>query len=225
MINLFPDSVCPVNTPGSWSVIGPVGTTFTGLLNSHITIVVANLLKGICTGKKMSDVQIQNNRLTINTFKPKVVEMHTREHLEQFREAAEATGMGLNWLHWRFTVQVGSTHWKQLVKAKAIPANRLQAIYMECGIEYKAETTVKMEAAAEVKGALTEGAAAQKKKQWGDSDSDDEEEKKKLPHPALALAQPAVVEIKTKPPTDVAPTPVVKKDVVVVDDAGEYTPL
>jgi hypothetical protein len=75
-----------------------------------------------------NNVSIRNNQLTINTFKPKVVEMYMREHLEKFREAAEATGMGLGWHNWRFTVQVGSNHWRRLVAAGAMAETNLHGM-------------------------------------------------------------------------------------------------
>ena len=55
--------------------------------------------------------------------------MHSREHLERFREAAEATGVGLGFPKWRFTVELGSKLFEEL--KGEIPAQRLEAIRME----------------------------------------------------------------------------------------------
>ena len=54
--------------------------------------------------------------LMINTFKPKVVDMHSRDHLERFRDACDATGSGLGWPIWRFSVEIGSKIYLDLIE-------------------------------------------------------------------------------------------------------------
>ena len=79
-------------------------------------------------------ITMQNNQLIISSFKPKVVEMHGREHLERFREAAEATGVGLNWTQWRFTVEVGGKLYLELVKKGEIPQSKIITIMEQMGL-------------------------------------------------------------------------------------------
>ena len=67
------------------------------------------------------------------------------EHLDRSREAAEATGMGLNWTQWRFTVEVGSKIYLELVKRNEIPAERVTEILQEMNLPAPAPVVVKKE--------------------------------------------------------------------------------
>ena len=79
-------------------------------------------------------ITMQNNQLIISSFKPKIVEMHTRDHLDRFREAAEATGVGLGWTKWRFSIEVGSKIYQELVKKNEISKARVNEIKNEMGL-------------------------------------------------------------------------------------------
>lgn len=96
---------------------------------------------------------MKDNQVIISTFKPKVVEMHGREHLESFREAAEATGVGLHWTNWRFSIEVGSKIYLELVKKGEIPKEKVLKIMYEMGISETGEPVkVKREAEAKREG-------------------------------------------------------------------------
>src|SRR5688500_14956306 len=101
-------------------------------------------------------ITVSNNQLIISSFKPKVVEMHCRDHLERFREAAVATGIGLNWTQWRFTVEVGSALYLELVKIGEISSDKALKIKEEIlgAAAYSGKTTgtvVKMEPTQNIK--------------------------------------------------------------------------
>ena len=68
----------------------------------------------------MSDVTVNNNQITIQSYKPKVMEMHSRGDLEAFQEAANAVGIGLQWGTWRLSVEVGSNLYKELINSGAV---------------------------------------------------------------------------------------------------------
>jgi hypothetical protein len=89
------------------------------------------------------DMSKDGNRLVLSSFKPKVVDMHSRDHLKIFRETAEATGIGLGWPVWRWSAELGSKHFKGLMASKSISEKDLELIYKEAGLSPE---TVKKEA-------------------------------------------------------------------------------
>jgi hypothetical protein len=85
----------------------------------------------------MSDggtITVSNNQLVIATYKPKVVEMHTRDNLERFVEQAEATGVGLQWNQWRFSIEIGSATYIELLKTGEISQARHGEIMRDLGL-------------------------------------------------------------------------------------------
>ena len=82
----------------------------------------------------MGNIAVKNNQLVISSFKPRVIDMHGREHLERFREAAEATGMGLDWPVWRWSVELGSKLFKELVAKNVLTNVDVKKIYTELGV-------------------------------------------------------------------------------------------
>ena len=81
-----------------------------------------------------SNISVKNNQLVISSFKPKPVELFGREHLERFREAAEATGIGLDWPVWRWSVELGSKLFKELLAKGALTEDDVQRFHTEMGI-------------------------------------------------------------------------------------------
>jgi hypothetical protein len=71
----------------------------------------------------MTDVTVDSSKIVIQTFKPKVVDMHSLSDLEAFQEAAAAVGVGLQWTSWRMSVEVGSDLYNQLLASGAVDAN------------------------------------------------------------------------------------------------------
>jgi hypothetical protein len=77
---------------------------------------------------------VSNSQLVIATYKPRIVEMHTREHLDRFMEQAEATGVGLGWLQWRFSIEIGSATYLELLRTGEISQARHGEIVRELGL-------------------------------------------------------------------------------------------
>src|ERR1700730_4136874 len=73
-------------------------------------------------------VQINNDSVILNTFQPKSVPMHGRQHLEAFKERAESVGVGLRFPQWAFSVEVGSKMFLKFVRQNQIPAGCLDRI-------------------------------------------------------------------------------------------------
>src|SRR5688500_4580719 len=63
------------------------------------------------------NITVSKNQLIISSFKPKVVEMHSRADLDKFQECALAAGVGLNWHEWRFSVEVGGKLYSKMVES------------------------------------------------------------------------------------------------------------
>lgn len=76
--------------------------------------MVANLEVDYDMALDLSNLNVKNNQLVKSCFKPRPVELFGREHLERFREAAEATGIGLDWPVGRWSVEIGSKLFKEL---------------------------------------------------------------------------------------------------------------
>ena len=77
--------------------------------------VVANLKTKDLRLSQDDKITVANKQLIITTFKPKVVEMHSREHLQNFRDARVA-GVGYNWPEWRFSIELGSNLYVRMLK-------------------------------------------------------------------------------------------------------------
>ena len=60
--------------------------------------------------------------------------MHSREHLETFRECAEATGIGLEWPSWRWSIEIGSKPYKELIKKKVITEEQIRKLLAAAGV-------------------------------------------------------------------------------------------
>ena len=77
-----------------------------------------------------------NNKVVVATsFKPKVVELHSRENLDRFKELATTTGIGLNWPQWRFFLEIGSKLWDEAAAKGAISKQRVSEIEDEMGYQ------------------------------------------------------------------------------------------
>ena len=70
------------------------------------------------------NITVSKNQLIISSFKPKVVEMHSRVDLDKFQEGAMATGVGLHWHEWRFSVEVGGKLYTKLVESGDITSDQ-----------------------------------------------------------------------------------------------------
>ena len=76
----------------------------------------------------MTSLTDVSGKVVVATFKPTVIDMHSRENLERFQEAASATGIGLFWPQWRYSIEVGSKLWNDFVSQGAIPEERVLEI-------------------------------------------------------------------------------------------------
>ena len=103
--------------------------------------MVANLKATKIMSSENEKLTVVNNKLVVTSFKPRPVNMHGREDLENFRESAEATGIGLEWPSWRWSIEVGSRMYKDLVKKKAIPDNVIQKVFTQMGAVKKEPVT------------------------------------------------------------------------------------
>jgi len=61
-------------------------------------------------------------------YKPKVVPVHGIQDLENFRDQANATGHGLGWPQWRYSVEIGGAQWKKLLDEQILPARKVKEI-------------------------------------------------------------------------------------------------
>ena len=91
--------------------------------------MVAN--RGELFSVKMADSNVGQPLVTITSFKAKTVEMHGREHLEHFREAATAVGVGLGIPHWRTSISIESKVFKDLVDTGVISTSQVDKIHRE----------------------------------------------------------------------------------------------
>ena len=82
----------------------------------------------------MSGYQLSVNRdesIVLNTYQPKSVPMHCRQHLESFKERAETAGVDLRYPHWAYTLEVGSRMFQKFVQEGQITENYLSRIMAE----------------------------------------------------------------------------------------------
>jgi hypothetical protein len=83
------------------------------------------------------------SKLMFQSYRPKSVEMHMRVNLDSFKEQAEATGIGLQWPQWRYSIEVGGKQWQNLVAKGLISLQRTKEIKTEVmGPQIKTETKV-----------------------------------------------------------------------------------
>ena len=75
---------------------------------------------------------ITNGQVTFSAFKPKIVEMHGRDHLERFREMATVVGHGLGIPHWRTTIEINSRTFVELVDQGIISRQLEDKIKRDC---------------------------------------------------------------------------------------------
>ena len=65
----------------------------------------------------------------LSSYKLKVVDMHSREDLNLFKETAEATGIGLGWPSRRWSIELGSKIYKGLLASGGITEKEVKALY------------------------------------------------------------------------------------------------